>query len=176
MVKMIFAVEEETGLIGDNGKMPWYFREDMKFFRETTRNKLVLCGRSTFDHIPELPERSIIVCTRDKDIRQKTSKRIDFVVDDIEAFFKTRKFDGIDIYIIGGAKIYQQVAPYADELIVTSVRPPRGMHFEGDSFIFYYQRDFKLASFGDTVTCENLKEGPMKGVKCELTVQRWVRK
>lgn len=176
MVKMIFAVEFNTGLIGDKGELPWKFKEDLKFFRETTMNKLVLCGRSTFDNIPELPGRSIILCTRDEHIREKTSKRIDFLVTDIDDFFRTRNFSGIDIYVIGGAEIYRKVAQYADELIVTAIQPPEGMNFNGDSYIFPFYNEFRLASWGDTVSCKNLKDGPMKDVYCDLTVQRWVRK
>lgn len=176
MVKMIFAVEESTGLIGSNGILPWRFKEDLKFFRETTFHKIVLCGRSTFDNVPELPGRSIIVCTHDKDIRSKTSKRIDFIVDDIDNFFKTRHFDGLDIFIIGGSKIYEQAAKYADEIIITQIRPPKGKHFEGDSYIFDYKKDFKLAKTLDTVTSLNLGPGELHGETCQLTMQKWVRK
>lgn len=176
MVKMIFAVEEKTGLIGDGGELPWRFKEDLEFFRKVTNNQIVICGKTTFDSLPDLPNRSIIVCTHDEDIRSKTSKKIDFVVDDIEAFFEKRAFTGVDIYVIGGAAIYEKAAKYADQIIITRIKAPNGTHFEGDKYIFNYQKNFKFAYNLTSFTAKNLKEGPLEGEKCKLTIQVWERK
>ena len=43
MISLIFAMDKNN-LIGKNNELPWHYSEDLKYFRETTRNHKVLMG------------------------------------------------------------------------------------------------------------------------------------
>ena len=64
--KMILACDQKLG-IGFSNKIPWICKEDQRFFKETTNNNIIICGRRTFDNLPYLKNREIWCITRDKD-------------------------------------------------------------------------------------------------------------
>ena len=37
-----------NGAIGEDGKLPWHYSADMKFFKETTTGNAVVVGRNTW--------------------------------------------------------------------------------------------------------------------------------
>ena len=52
-------------VIGREGKLPWHYPEDLKFFKRTTLGHPILMGRATFDSISKpLPGRQNIVLSR----------------------------------------------------------------------------------------------------------------
>ena len=64
MICGIVAVGPD-GVIGHNGQMPWYSRQDFFHFRNTTTPYPCIFGRKTFEGIPKkpLPNRLNIVCS-----------------------------------------------------------------------------------------------------------------
>lgn len=69
MTKEMIAIwaEDEAGLIGVDGKLPWYLPRELQHFKETTLNQAILMGRVTFDGMNRrlLPNRQTLVMTRD---------------------------------------------------------------------------------------------------------------
>ena len=68
-INLIAAVDEEFGL-GRDGKIPWHYPEDFKFFKEKTKGHVCVMGRKTFDDLltyakgkAVLPGRQCIVVT-----------------------------------------------------------------------------------------------------------------
>ena len=60
-VSMIAAVGRNLEL-GKNNDLIWHFKEDMKFFKDTTMGHTVVMGRKTFESLPKaLPGRKNIV-------------------------------------------------------------------------------------------------------------------
>jgi len=51
---LIVACDFE-GVIGANGKIPWHFPEDLKFFKEVTMGHTVIMGRKTWESLPKKP-------------------------------------------------------------------------------------------------------------------------
>ena len=51
-VSMIAAIGKNNEL-GKNNDLIWHFKEDMKFFRETTSGSTVIMGRKTFESLPK---------------------------------------------------------------------------------------------------------------------------
>jgi dihydrofolate reductase len=49
--------------IGKDGKLPWHYKEDLQFFKESTNDSLILVGRKTFENLPPLKNRSIWILT-----------------------------------------------------------------------------------------------------------------
>ena len=115
MISMIAAIGKNNELGKDNNLI-WHFKEDMKFFKETTMGHIVVMGRKTYESIPGgLPGREIIVIsTRPVDNNVEVLNDINIVVDK----YKT---NDVEIFICGGASIYKQFLPYADKLYLTEI-------------------------------------------------------
>ena len=50
MVNLIVAIGKNN-LIGLNNELPWHYKEDMEYFKQTTLNKKVIMGELTFKSI-----------------------------------------------------------------------------------------------------------------------------
>jgi dihydrofolate reductase len=114
----IVAVDE-NGAIGKDGKLPWHYSADMKFFKETTTGNAVVMGHNTWRSLKKpLPNRLNIVLTRRAEIDAQESV---VVVRDVESVLAMAKELPTDLFVIGGAQVYQSFLPYLDKWIVTEV-------------------------------------------------------
>lgn len=137
MISLIFA-EDKNHLIGTHNTLPWHYKEDLQYFKQTTLNKPVLMGRKTFESIVDrlgkpLPKRRNIVATR-SDFSYEGVQ----VVNDLEAFLKQPHDE--EIFVIGGKMIYEAAFKYADQLYITHIDKV----YQGDTFITYDLSAFKL--------------------------------
>lgn len=114
-ISMIAAIGKNREL-GMNNDLIWHFKEDMKFFRETTTGNTVVMGRKTFESLPHaLPNRRNIIITQNKN----------YVVDgaetagSIDEALEMAKCD--NVFIIGGGKIYSEFLEFADKLYLTEI-------------------------------------------------------
>ena len=103
--------------IGFRGQLPWHISEDLKHFKALTTGHSIIMGRKTFESLPNgaLPRRRNIVVSR-------TTKELK----DCEVFSNIE--DAIracsgeeEVFIIGGASIYEQALPLANYLYLTLV-------------------------------------------------------
>lgn len=114
-VKIIAAIGKNYEL-GANNSLLWHLSGDMKFFRETTRGTTVIMGRRTYESIGRpLPKRRNIVVSKSEGFAPEGVEVYPSLECAIEAA------NGDEIYIIGGASIYEQALPLADELILTEI-------------------------------------------------------
>ena len=114
-ISMIAAIGKNNELGRGNGLI-WHFREDMKFFKETTTGNTVIMGRKTFESLPHaLPNRRNIVITGNKDYVAEGAE----LADGIEGAIELSKND--KVFIIGGGKIYKEFLPYAQKLYLTEI-------------------------------------------------------
>lgn len=117
-MKAIVAVDKNWG-IGKNNDLLFSIPEDMKFFRETTKGKVVVMGANTLRSFPNgspLKNRVNIVLST-------TIKRDDcVVVDSLDKLIEEiKKYPADDVYLIGGAMLYKTLIPYCTEALVTKV-------------------------------------------------------
>lgn len=109
--------------IGAAGRLPWFpkvLKSDMRHFRSLTMGHVVVMGRKTFESIEQpLGGRINIVLSRDPDYDPNGA----FVANCLVGAFRiaaqfgpTRK-----IFIIGGAEVYREMAPYVTHLCITRV-------------------------------------------------------
>jgi dihydrofolate reductase len=118
MIIGIVAVDRK-GAIGKGGKLPWHYSADMKFFRETTTGHAVVMGRKTWVTIGKpLRNRLNIVLSRDSNIEPQESL---IVLTDVESVLSFYKSLTTDLFVIGGAQIYQAFLPHIERWIVTEV-------------------------------------------------------
>ncbi|MBF1058880.1 MAG: dihydrofolate reductase, partial [Peptostreptococcus sp.] len=68
-IYMIVAMTKNTRAIGIDGDMLYHLKEDLKYFKETTLNHTIVCGRKTYFSFPKrpLPNRKNIILTRGND-------------------------------------------------------------------------------------------------------------
>ncbi|MBP5177046.1 MAG: dihydrofolate reductase [Clostridia bacterium] len=118
-MKLIVAVDKKWGIGKKNGLL-FSLPEDMKFFRETTRGKVVCMGYNTLLSFPEskpLKGRINLVLAPEGVTRDDCT-----VVHTLEAMFdEIKKYDDGDVFVIGGAMFYRTMYPYCDEAYITKV-------------------------------------------------------
>jgi dihydrofolate reductase len=111
---MIYAVSPE-GIIGANGKIPWHYSGDFKRFRRVTMGSVVVMGRATFESIgkPLAGRRNLVVTSRPLDVPGvETVRSVE------EALAKA---GDADVWLIGGARIYEEGMRSVDVIAVTYV-------------------------------------------------------
>ena len=137
--------------IGIEGQIPWHLPEDLKFFKRTTLGHVILMGRKTYDSIGKpLPGRENWVMTRGADIPGVR------VIRDLSEVAPPS--DGREIFLIGGAQLYEALLPQCSELYLTLVK----REVAGDAFFPAFEDEFKLA--------EVLQESE------EMEMRRYLRK
>lgn len=111
-IYIIVAVDEEGG-IGKNGKLPWHFKKEMQFFKETTlktsdpkKQNMVIMGRRTWQSIPRkfqpLPNRHNIVLTTNPDFEAPGAE----IFSNLEKAIHSADQNIERIFIIGGAQVF----------------------------------------------------------------------
>lgn len=116
MITLIAALDEH-GLIGAGGTLPWSIKSEMAHFRQTTAGHTVLMGRRTYDSIGgPLPNRRNIVLTS----RPLVAANVE-VITNIDTFLSSWPQE-VELFVIGGAKVYQSAMKYADRLVLSTVK------------------------------------------------------
>ncbi len=119
-MNLIVAVDKNWA-IGYKNDLLVKIPADQRFFREETTGKVVIMGRKTLESFPQkqpLKNRKNIVITKDRNYKVKDA----VVVHSIEEALK--EVEGVpteDVYVIGGATIYEQMMQYCDVAHVTKI-------------------------------------------------------
>ena len=125
---LIYA-RARNGVIGHQGTMPWHLPEDLAHFKRTTQGHPVIMGRKTWQSLPAafrpLPGRRNIVITRQTDWQTEGAE----VAHSLEAAIELCAQAAI-AWVIGGADIYRQALPLAQQVVVTEI----DADFAGDAF------------------------------------------
>ena len=118
-VSIIAAVGRNFEL-GKNNDLIWHFKQDMKFFKETTLGHTVIMGRKTFESLPKaLPNRLNVVITSDSSYSAENI----VVVSSVEQALKYCNNE--EAFVIGGGMIYKEFLPFADKLYLTEIEDSR---------------------------------------------------
>jgi len=138
MIIGIVAVDK-NGAIGKDGKLPWHYSADMKFFKETTIGNACVMGHKTWLTLKKpLPQRLNIVLSRKSEIEPQESV---IVLRDVESVLEKASTLDCDLYVIGGEQVYNAFLPHIDRWLVTEV--PLTIN-DADTFIpKEYLRDFE---------------------------------
>jgi len=129
-MEIVFIVAvAENGVIGANGAIPWRVKSDMQRFKALTIGKPVVMGRKTFESIGKpLPGRPNIVITRNPQWGHPDI----LVANSIGQALDLARLAGAgdEVMVIGGAEIFNAVAPLAQRLYYTEVK----RDYDGDAF------------------------------------------
>ena len=115
-VKAIVAVDENWA-IGRQGNLLCHLPADMRHFKQMTMGSSIVMGRKTFESFPRrpLPGRQNIVITRNRDWHYQDVTVVHSVDEAIAAAVTD------DVFIIGGAQVYEQALPLMDVLEITVI-------------------------------------------------------
>ncbi|MET3891472.1 dihydrofolate reductase [Bosea sp. OAE506] len=140
---VLVAAVADNGVIGDDNRLIWRLKTDLRRFRSLTLGRPVLMGRKTFLSIGKpLPGRETIVLTRDPGFRPagvRTAADLDAALSLAQQVGAEMGADSVTV--AGGADVYRQVLPLADRLELTFVhaRP------EGDALFPDWERSAFVA-------------------------------
>lgn len=125
-ISLIWA-EAADRVIGSRGTIPWRLPEEQQHFKKLTMGGTVVMGRGTWESLPApvrpLPGRRNIVISRQPAYAAAGAE----VVGSFEDAVKAAAAD--DVWVIGGASIYEQALPYADRVVRTRLQ----LQVDGDT-------------------------------------------
>lgn len=147
---LIVTVDENWG-IGKNNDLLISIPEDMKFFRNTTKNSIIIMGRKTLESFPNgkpLKNRENLVLTKgiiNEDV--KTFHNIE----DVLTYVKNKE----NVFIIGGGSIYKQFLPYCKKAYITKLKH----NFNADTFFPNLDEliDWEMIESSDIKEWENIQ-------------------
>lgn len=147
---LIVAVDENWG-IGKDNDLLISIPEDMKFFRNTTKNSIIIMGRKTLESFPNgkpLKNRENLVLTKgiiNEDV--KTFHNIE----DVLTYVKNKE----NVFIIGGGSIYKQFLPYCEKAYITKLKH----NFNADTFFPNLDEliDWEMIESSDIKEWENIQ-------------------
>ncbi len=113
----IIVAVAENGAIGKDNDLLWHLPADLRRFKETTTNHTIIMGRNTYYSLPNgaLPNRRNVVISR-------TIQELPNVdcYSSVEEALSSLK-DEEEVFIIGGAKLYESTLPLVHRLYFTRV-------------------------------------------------------
>ena len=126
--------------IGKGNDLLWHIPDDLKRFKALTLGHPVIMGRKTFESIvailgKALPGRTNIVVTRDAGWKYEGV----LVAHSLEeAVRMASDIDQSEIFIGGGANLWEQSLPLVDKLYLTLIEDSK----DGDAFFPEYEQVF----------------------------------
>lgn len=135
-VSIVAVMSAHNRGIGKNGKLLWHIPDDLRHFKRLTLGHPVIMGRKTFESIVEylgspLPDRINIVISRNKNYQPKGA----IICHSLDkALEEASKLDQEEIFIGGGAQLYEQALSRTDKLYLTLVDASP----EADTFFLDY--------------------------------------
>lgn len=161
MVKFnLIVARSRNDVIGIGPKIPWDLPEDLKMFKETTMNSILIMGRKTYESIGRpLPGRITIVVTRDESFSLKEDYQIgdkdnykgkgmvvNSVEDAILQSIKIKKKYNVseNIWVAGGSQIYKE---FLNKKIIKNIKLTEVDVDVNDNDAVYFifdQEEFKM--------------------------------
>ncbi len=128
MIKSIVVAMSINHVIGNQGNLPWHMPADMNHFKKLTMGHHVIMGRKTFESIPHrLPGRVMVVLSTQLNYQAKGA----IVLPNLEdALRLAASANEEEVFIAGGATIYQEAILWIDKIYLTVIEAKMG----GDTF------------------------------------------
>ncbi len=132
LIAMVAMTPERV--IGKDGGLPWHLPEDLKTFKKYTTGHPIVMGRKTWDSIGfPLPKRQSIVLTRDTEWSAEGADVIHTPTD-----LKKLELIDHDVFIIGGAQVYEAFMDSLDEFLLSYVYE----NYQGDTYLSEFEHQF----------------------------------
>lgn len=124
-LSIVVAIAENRA-IGKNNQLLWHLPADLKHFKQITSGHTIIMGRKTYDSIGKpLPNRRNIVITRQHNLQIEGIE----VAGSLQEALALCQAEN-EVFVIGGAEIYQSALPLTQKIYLTTVH----QSFEADAF------------------------------------------
>ena len=126
---VVIAALDEDRVIGDGGAIPWDIQDDLRRFRDLTIGNPVIVGRKTWESMPKLDGREVVVISKSLTLSDVGDGE-HLVWSIAEALELADRLSDGQYFVAGGASIYEQFLDqgFVDRMELTLVE---GEH-EGD--------------------------------------------
>ena len=149
MILKAIVAYAENRVIGKDNDLIWHLPDDLKHFKRHTAGRTIIMGRKTWDSLGgrPLPKRRHIVITRKEDFVAEGAE----VVHSLEDAIALAQHED-EVFIVGGAQIYELSLPYLDVLEITEIHASP----EGDAYFpVWNSEEFELVTDVHHPTDEN---------------------
>jgi dihydrofolate reductase len=147
LISAVVAMDEKRG-IGKDNRIPWHLKADLIHLKKLTQNKIVILGRKSYESMVyyyeksgrEMPAKLYAIVTRDaayKPARSNTQ-----VFSSPQEAVQQLSVQEDEIFVIGGAQIFQEVFDQLNRLYITRVNGD----FHADTFFPDYSNFTKIIS------------------------------
>lgn len=110
---------DRNGAIGKGGQLPWHYPADLKFFKGQTTGHACLMGYRTWLSMKRpLPNRLNVVLTRRAELEPRESV---VWLRDRQSALSLYGYLNCDLFVIGGAQIFEMFRGEIDRWLVTEV-------------------------------------------------------
>jgi len=139
VIRLVAAIDARRGVATDSG-IPWKLPGDIAYFHEKTARGVILMGRATYNEFeaPLHGRENFVLSTQSAPLR--TGFRAVASIDELRAGHPDD-----DVWVIGGATVYAETIPEAEELLLTQVL----RDFNCTKFFPPYRADFELKTESD---------------------------
>ena len=117
----LIVAADRNWAIGKGGDLIYSIPEDMKYFRRMTQGKTVVMGRRTLESFPggkPLPKRVNVVLSSNPDYAPEGAVSVH---DYAELFAEIAKYPEDDVMLIGGGRLYTDLAKYCRRAYITLI-------------------------------------------------------
>ena len=128
-LSLIVAVDMYNAM-GLRGQLPWHIPSELRYFKELTLHNTLLVGSRTYEGLPYLPNRNIIVFSKTKTYDVPTVSSLD------EALLYCQN----EVFVAGGAQLYMSLLPKVSKVYRTIVQSK----FEADTYFPRLAHDWKI--------------------------------
>ncbi len=161
----LIAAMARNRVIGRDNKLPWRLPADLKRFRTLTTGHPIIMGRKTFDSLGRaLPNRHNIVITRDDNFRADAVSAVNSIPAAIAAAGNVN-----ELFVIGGARIYEQLLPLADRLYLTLIEA----EVQGDAWFPDYEVEQWMETSRERFPTDDANAHAMEFVVLDRRSNKW---
>ena len=122
----LIVAKAKNGVIGKDNQLIWHLSDDLKRFKALTMGHPIIMGRKTFESLPKvLPGRTHYVLTGNRNYKVPEGV---LLFHDAKALLAALP-EG-ENFLIGGARMYEELLPYVDTLYITEIEKD----YEGDAY------------------------------------------
>lgn len=118
-MNFIVAVTQDYA-IGKNNDLLFHLPSDLAYFKEQTINKILVMGERTYHSLPKrpLPKRVNIVLSDNPNFNEEGI----IIVRSVNELFNILKnYNTEDVFVSGGASIYNLLMDYCDKAYITKI-------------------------------------------------------
>lgn len=158
-ISAIVAMSENR-VIGRNNQLPWHLPADLRHFKQITMGHPIVMGRKTYASIGRpLPGRRNIIISRNTNFQTQGCEVFN-TIDDALLALKNAE----DIFVIGGAQLFEEFLPRIETLYLTVV------HADISGDVFFPEMD--SSQWQEIVREDHLADGDNEYAYSFITLKK----